>query len=173
MLMTSRRASGAWRVFRYGAVFLAAGVALALAVPASGSARATGGADWPQFHFNAARSGVTTETTIGAANVSTLTTLWSKSLPAASYTSPMVVQNSGGTDLVYVGDSAGTFFAYNAATGAQVWMNNLGTKPIQAAAAVYKGTLYIPTNAGTLYALNAVTGVKRCSINNDGGATET
>jgi outer membrane protein assembly factor BamB len=152
MAMTSRRASGAWRVSRYGAAFLAAGVALALAVPASGSARASGGADWPQFHFNAARSGVTTETTIGTANVSTLTTLWSKSLPAISYTSPMVVQDSAGTDLVYAGDKSGTLFAYNAVTGAQVWMANLGTKPIQAAAAVYRGTVYIPTNAGTLYA---------------------
>jgi hypothetical protein len=33
--MTSRRASGAWRVSRHGAAFLAAGVALALAVPAA------------------------------------------------------------------------------------------------------------------------------------------
>jgi outer membrane protein assembly factor BamB len=148
MFMTSRRASGAWRISRYGAAFLAAGVALALAVPASGSARASGAADWPQFHFNASRSGVTTETTIGTANVSTLTTLWSKPLPAASFTSPMVVQNSGGTDLVYVGDAAGTFFAYNAATGAQAWMNNLGTKPIQAAAAVYQGTVTYPPTPG-------------------------
>jgi outer membrane protein assembly factor BamB len=170
--MTSRRASGAWRLSRYGSAFLAAGVALALAVPASGSARASTGADWPQYHFNAARIGVTTETTIGTANVSTLTTLWSKPLPSASFTSPMVVQDSAGTGLVYVGDQAGTFFAYNAATGAQVWMNNLGTKPIQAAAAVYKGTVYIPTNAGTLFALNAVTGVKQCSINLGGGVTE-
>jgi outer membrane protein assembly factor BamB len=171
--MASRRASGAWRVSRYGAAFLAAGVALALAVPASGSARATGGADWPQFHFNAARSGVTTETTVGTANVSTLTTLWSKALPAASYTSPMVVQDSAGTDLVYVGDASGTFFAYNAATGAQVWMNKISSKPIQAAAAVYKGTVYIPANDGSLYLLNAVTGVKKCSIALGGGVTET
>ena len=170
--MTSPRASGAWRASRYGAAFLAAGLALALAVPASGSARASGGADWPQFHFNAARSGVTPETTIGTANVSTLTTLWSKSLPAASVTSPMVVQDSAGTDLVYAGDASGTFFAYNAVTGAQVWMANLGTKPIQAAAAVYRGTVYIPTNAGTLYALNAVTGAKQCSVNLNGGVTE-
>ena len=54
--MTSRRASRAGRVSRYGAAFLAAGVAVAMAVPASGSARASGGAYWPQFHFNAARS---------------------------------------------------------------------------------------------------------------------
>jgi outer membrane protein assembly factor BamB len=173
MFMTSRRTSGAWRISRYGAALLAAGVAMALAVPASGSARASAGADWPQFHFNAARSGVTPETTIGTANVSTLTTLWSKSLPAASYTSPMVVQNSAGTDLVYVGDAAGTFFAYNAATGAQVWMNKISSKPIQASAAVYKGTVYIPANDGSLYLLNAVTGVKRCSINLGGGVTET
>jgi outer membrane protein assembly factor BamB len=85
----------------------------------------------------------------------------------------MVVQDSAGTDLVYVGDKSGTFFAYNAVTGAQVWMANLGTKPIQAAAAVYRGTVYIPTNAGTLYALNAVTGVKQCSVSLNGGVTET
>ena len=65
---------------------------------------------------------MTTETTIGTANVSTLTTLWSESLPAASVTSPMVVQDSAGTDLVYAGDASGTFFAYNAVTGAQVWI---------------------------------------------------
>ena len=34
--MTSRQASGAWRASRYGAASLAAGVALALAVSASG-----------------------------------------------------------------------------------------------------------------------------------------
>jgi hypothetical protein len=58
------------------AAFLAAGVALALAVPASGAARAGGGVNWPMFHFNAARPGVTTETTIGSGNVSTLTVTW-------------------------------------------------------------------------------------------------
>ncbi len=134
--MTSRRAPGAWRVSRYGAAFLAAGVAVAMAVPASGSARASGGADWPQFHFNAARSGVTSETTIGTGNVSMLTTSWTAALSAASYTSPAVVQDSAGTDLVYVGDKSGEFFAYNAATGAPLWAANLGTKPIQGSAAV-------------------------------------
>jgi outer membrane protein assembly factor BamB len=51
--------------------------------------------------------------------------LWSKSLPAASVTSPMVVQDSAGTDLVYVGDASGTFFAYNAVTGAKRCSVNL------------------------------------------------
>lgn len=171
--MTSRRASRAGRVSRYVAAFLAAGVAVAMAVPASGSARASGGADWPQFHFNAARSGVTPETTIGTGNVSTLTTSWTAALGAASYTSPAVVQDSAGTDLVYAGDASGELFAHNAATGAPVWSASLGTKPIQGSAAVYKGTLYIDTNAGTLYALNAVTGAKRCSIALKGGVTET
>jgi outer membrane protein assembly factor BamB len=171
--MTSRRTSGAWRISRYGAAFLAAGVALALAVPASGAARAGSGVNWPMFRFNAARSGTTTETTIGSGNVSTLTVSWTAALGAASYTSPAVVQDSAGTDLLYVGDKNGEFFAYNAATGAPVWSTSLGTKPIQGSPAVYNGTVYIDTNAGTLYALNAVTGAKKCSIALNGGVTET
>ncbi len=170
--MTGRRAARAWRIAR-GAAIPAAALAVALAVPGSGLALATGGADWPQYHFNAARSGMTTETTIGTSNVSTLTTLWSKPLPASSVTSPAVVQDKAGTDLLYVGDAAGTFFAYNAVTGAPAWSDNLGTKPIQAPAAVYRGTVYIDTNAGILYALNAVTGVKQCSVALNGGVTET
>jgi outer membrane protein assembly factor BamB len=152
MAMTGRRAARAWRIAR-GAAIPAAALAVALAVPGSGLALATGGADWPQYHFNVARSGMTTETTIGTSNVSTLTTLWSKPLPASSVTSPVVMQDKAGTDLLYAGDAAGTFFAYNAVTGAPVWSNNLGTKPIQKVA-------FVGGIRGSLFGLSVATGAK-------------
>jgi outer membrane protein assembly factor BamB len=145
-------------------VFATGAALVALAVPGHGLALTQSGSDWAQFHFNSVLGGVTPETTIGSGNAKTLTTLWTTALPAGSFNSPAVVQDSAGTDLVYVGDSAGTFFAYNAATGAQVWSANLGTKAIDSSPAVVNGTVYVATQAGTLFALNAVTGATQCSI---------
>ncbi len=55
----------------------------------------------------------------------------------------MVVQDSAGTDLVYVGDASGTFFAYNAVTGAPMpgW-------PVEAGGPTFGSPAVVPLTAG-------------------------
>ncbi|HEV2374654.1 MAG TPA: PQQ-binding-like beta-propeller repeat protein [Streptosporangiaceae bacterium] len=146
-----------------GAVALAALAAVGPGLP--GTATAQSGMDWPQFRFNAARTGVTPESLLGTTNVSQLTTRWTAAFGAVSETSPAVATDSSGTGLVYAGTLAGSFSAFNAGTGAPVWTDSLGTRGPAGSPAVSRNRVYVASSAGVLYVLNATTGAHVCSVN--------
>lgn len=60
--------------------------------------------------------------------------------------------------IVYVGAFDGNIYAFNAATGAQLWATALDGPSEYANASVADGVVYIGTYVGTAYALNAATG---------------
>jgi eukaryotic-like serine/threonine-protein kinase len=173
MVMAGRWSARVRRLWRVGAVVPGLAAAVALGTSGTGLASATSGADWSQFRFNSAHTGVTSETAINSGNAGKLTTLWTVALPGRDFASPAVVADSAGMDLVYVGDLSGTFFAYNAFTGKQVWSANLRTEGIYGSPAVFGGTVYVDTEGGSLYALNAATGATECSKALGGGSLDT
>lgn len=171
--MAGRWAAWARRVSLPATVIVAVAAAVGLGTPGTGLALANSAADWAQFRFNSAHTGVTSETTINSGDAARLTTLWTVALPARTFASPVVAADSAGTDLVYAGDLSGTLSAYKAVTGTRVWSDNLAAKPIYGSPAVFGGTVYADTTGGTLYALNAVTGATECSKALGGGSLET
>ncbi|HEX5945091.1 MAG TPA: PQQ-binding-like beta-propeller repeat protein [Acidimicrobiales bacterium] len=71
-------------------------------------------------------------------------------------TAPPAVLSVGGS-VVYVGTSAGTMYALDAATGAVQWTAAVGAA-VSASPALADGTLYVPTADGRLVAVDATDG---------------
>jgi len=86
-----------------------------------------------------------------ALNSSTLKTLWSSPVGAAS----TAVASSGG--LVYLGTSAGVVFALYGATGLTAWSLNLHS-PVYSSPIVQNGEVFVAAFNSTLYAISAQTG---------------
>ena len=91
--------------------------------------------DWLQFNGSSAHSGNnTSETTISAANVATLTQLFQVSLPNVADGAPVLLQGvttpAGVQDLLFVNTTDGWIVALNAQTGMTVWGQQLtGASP--------------------------------------------
>ncbi len=84
---------------------------------------------WPAFDGGGQRSGInTSEKTITAANVGTLTRKWQHALPAvvdgAPAELPNVTTSAGVKTLLFVTTKNGSLVALDAATGDQVWSAN-------------------------------------------------
>lgn len=75
-------------------------------------------------------------------------TLWKRSLPGRTESSPVVVGN-----LVIAGCECGTLYAFDAATGKTIWQTGLGGQ-LKAAPAVSGGVAYIGDYSGTMSAVN-------------------
>jgi outer membrane protein assembly factor BamB len=137
-------------------------------VPAIEATASDGAEDWAMFHKDAAHSGVTLETTIGASTASQLTLDWQVSLGAPSYTSPAVVWNDQlDRRVVYVGSNGGMMQAYDALTGQRMWWFRAGAA-ISSSVAVDGNVLYFGSNDKHLYALNAATGAQICRFYSGG-----
>ena len=99
---------------------------LALATQHLGPAAAAGPYDWPQFNGNPQHSGNNTqETTIGAANVASLTQLFQANLGTTVDGAPAylsgVATAVGSRDLLFVTTKTGSIVALDAHTGAALW----------------------------------------------------
>ena len=120
--------------------------AVAAALTCSGAA---GAADWMQFGYDAAHTGYNpAETTISPANVATLATLYSVSLPASVDSAPVYLSNvstAGGTrNLLFALAKNGRVMAIDAATGAEVWHKTTsGTQPTTASPAIDPNRQYV------------------------------
>jgi hypothetical protein len=137
--------------------------------------------DWPTFAFNNQRTGESPDTTITKNNVQSLTVGWQKTHLGNSdfnvQTQPIVatgVQNvsiDGKThNIVYVGGGSGTFYAFDAYTGAYLWSRYLGsgtytcdaqaTFGIQGTPALDKanGAIYVPDGLHRVHALDLASG---------------
>lgn len=101
---------------------------------------------------------------LAALSMKTGKVLWTHKLPSSigSESSPMVVGNS-----VYFGDSGGTLYSLNVATGHENW--SISTSgAIKAGPAYAYGNLYFGTYGGTFYAINAKSGKTAWSQNTGG-----
>ena len=135
--------------------------------------------DWPTLHHDGDRSGVSTETFIGASNAPSLSLAWSAptgpACPCVAYSSPVVAYNPTlGESLVYVGNQEGDLSAFNAATGSLVWRFELPrrtaswqSKNIEGSPTVStaNNAVYFGSSDGFFYELNATTGAPDCSFN--------
>jgi outer membrane protein assembly factor BamB len=110
--------------------------------------------NWPMVGFTAAGNRYNPyESVIGPSNVASLTTLWSFGQRAETI-APPVVENG----VLYTSVETGTFYAFNAKTGATEWTFKPDTSTFSSAA-VANGVVYVAMS-GTLYALNAGTGAE-------------
>ncbi len=121
---------------------------------AAGSANASG-ADWPQYGFDAAHSSFNDlESTLSRANVSTLTFAWAAVVGPEVPSAPIV---AGG--LLYT-VAGGSFFAFDAATGASKFshLNCDGSGNVQAAFLDHE--LIVADPGGELAAYKPTTGAQ-------------
>ena len=80
------------------------------------------------------------------------TTLWKRSLPGRTESSPIVVGN-----MVIAGCECGTLYAFDADTGKTIWQTSLGGQ-IKAAPAISNGVAYVGDYSGTMSAVNISNG---------------
>lgn len=119
------------------------------------TATAATASNWPKFGYDLANTGYNPqEKTLSAANVSGLTKLWSFQAPGGVRSSPAVVN---GVVYVAFGDGrASGIYALKAATGAKLWLHNLGSGYLPSDPTVVNGVVYVSANG--LYALKASSG---------------
>jgi outer membrane protein assembly factor BamB len=182
-LIAGKRQAGRRRVRRLRSVVSAAAVSLvSVAFLASvGPADAVAGGQqpfgpagtsasdsWPMFHHDPLHSGVSTDTAIGASTAASLTQKWAQVVGSHGHvlvvSSPAVVYNTKLKEtIVYDVDNNGTVHAFNATTGATVWIKSVGGS-VQSSPAIYDNTLYLGNTRGYLSALNATTGAVQCTF---------
>ena len=151
---------------------LAAVLLVGMAVPAARAGGAGADCDWPMFGHDAGRSFAAPKecVDITPANVTTLAPKWYFHAPDAVSASPAIVDGK-----VYVGDWAGNFYRFDAATGALAWpkpfvvddTSHVGFGRIVSSAAVtHVGDHDVVLFGGgaTLYALDAATGEQLASV---------
>ena len=150
---------------------LVAALAMAASAAGVGAARALdtppcGGADWTMYQHDVARTGAACPGgAITTADASTLTYRWFARTGGAVTASPTVVG-----DTVYVGDGAGSFYAFDAGTGQQRWVvditkydhHNVSYGEIVSSAAYFDDPVNGPTlfvgGGGSVFALRAADG---------------
>lgn len=111
-----------------------------------------GGCVWPEYRHDNLNTGYVPKEC--APPCDDLFEIWRKVLsPEEHILTPPVIE----CGLVYIGTTAGTFYALNANTGVTKWMKaNLGA--IRTSACVYKGKVYVGTDTGFVYCFDAITG---------------
>jgi outer membrane protein assembly factor BamB len=155
-----------------GATAIALPLAQAMPVAAHGGPTSTahipaGFTDWIEHRGNALHTGVSPETILSTST--TFKLHWSANTGDKSYGSPAIAFDSTlNESLVYVGNMLGEFNAYNAATGALVWLYQTPktkglSKEIESSPAVYNNTVYFGDGDYHEYALNATTGALICT----------
>jgi polyvinyl alcohol dehydrogenase (cytochrome) len=124
-----------------------AGLLLALVVPA----RSDDGGDWPMFgHDPLGTRTNTAEKRLGPSNVGGLKVRWRFPTPAIVTGTPAVV---GGT--VFDGDTAGNFYALDAATGKLRWKTAVAAARFTASPTVLRGRVIIGDQlSGSIYGLD-------------------
>src|SRR5207248_602056 len=114
---------------------------------------------WPQFRFDNAHSGTTSDNAITTANVANLTQAWTGATGGFVFSSPAV---AGG--VVYVGSFDHKLYAFDAAGGnatctgvaqartcSPLWTADAGGFVISSSPAVAGGVVYVGSENGKLY----------------------
>ncbi len=124
---------------------------VALALPSRAVA-----ADWPQFHFDVAHTGVNpSESILNSANVSGLTEGWAASLGPGSESSPAVVNG-----VVFVGSDDGGVYVIDAVSGALRWRATTGGAIGLSSPAVARGRVFVGSTDQQVHAFDAATGAQ-------------
>jgi outer membrane protein assembly factor BamB len=111
--------------------------------------------DWNQAFFNAAHTGNNRfETQLNRHNVANLTQLWASPVGVGTlYTSPVVSNGK-----VYIGSGDGQMYAFDALTGATLWVGAQQPVFFDNSAAVGQGLVFAHSLIGPLIAYDADTG---------------
>lgn len=140
------------------------GVVVAVGAVCGGASSASAAAgDWYQFHGNAGLTGFNpSETTLGVANVATLTQSWSDPISTSGETAGVPASPAVVGGVVYIVGNDGTLAALNATSGATVWSRNIGAFG-GLSPAVSQGRVIVEAG-GVLMAFRATTGHPLWSI---------
>ncbi len=113
-------------------------------------------------------TGIAGTTALKASNASQLGMRYMTNTGNWVYSSPVVATvPSLGKQLVFVGNKAKFVFAFDAATGEQVWRSQTSSNN-SSTPAVYNGVVYIGSSDFKMYAFSAVDGHQLCSFNTGG-----
>ena len=137
------------------AVSFAAAADLPKILGSGGSTSPTGNGDWVQAGFDSAHSGFNRfETQINRGNVGTLTQLWASQVGVGLlYASPVVCNGR-----VYIGSGDGRMYAFDAATGATLWVGPQQSLFFLDSAAASHGLVFASSLYSTFLAYKADTG---------------
>ena len=122
---------------------------LPAAVSAALACSAASAADWMQFGYDAAHTGVNpSETLVSPSNVASLVTKYSVNMATYVDSAPVYLSNvstSGGNkNLLFALGNNGRFMAIDAATGTEIWhKTQSGTQPTTASPAIDPGRQYV------------------------------
>ena len=122
---------------------------LPAAIAAAFACGAASAADWMQFGYDAAHTGVNpSETLISASNVASLVTKYSVNMAAYVDSAPVYLANvstPGGTkNVLYALGNNGRFMAIDAATGTELWhKTQSGQQPTTASPAIDPNRQYV------------------------------
>lgn len=128
---------------------------------------ADGTCEWPMFGQNITRDFRSCDSNLTVDNVADLHAVWFAPTEDVVSASPVVVDGT-----LWVGDWAGVFYAFDAATGAELWRRQLRVNPQQyggqiSASATHRrtddGDVLIVASGDTVYALDADDGEPRWS----------
>ena len=114
---------------------------------------------WPQFRSTSVRDGVYVGvSSITESDAQDLTPIWKAPTGGPIFSSPSVASVANG--IAYVGSLKGTLNAFNAATGALLWINLAPSGPdeLMSCPAVANGVVYIGGGDARVHAFNATTG---------------
>ena len=111
-------------------------------------------ADWPQASFDSAHTGFNRfETVLRRPNVRHLTQQWASLVSAGIHASPVVSDGR-----VFIGSGDGHMYAFDAATGATLWIGEAQKFFFAASAAARHGLVFASSLDQTLLAYHAETG---------------
>jgi len=122
---------------------------LPAAVAAALACGAASAADWMQFGYDAAHTGVNpTETLISPSNVASLVTKYSVNMATYVDSAPVYLSNvstpSGTKNVLFALGNNGRFMAIDAATGTELWhKTQSGTQPTTASPAIDPNRQYV------------------------------
>ena len=137
-------------------------LALATPTPASG---ASGAATytWPKYAHDAGDTGVSADPAISTANAAQLGVKWMVPDQTQSESSPVVEYDAAlAKTVVYQGNENGSFTAFDAATGAILWSESLGSA-VTSTPLVDNGDVWVARSfSPVLYKLDAATGAILC-----------
>ena len=142
-------------LFSFIVASLVAAADTANALGSNISTRPTVTGDWAQADFDAAHSGFNRlETQINRGNVANLTQLWASPVGTGALEASPVVWNGK----VYIGSGDGHMYAFDAATGATLWVGQQQNLFFVDSAAVGHGLVFASSVYSTFLAYDAQTG---------------
>lgn len=157
-----RSASGGW--LRALTVGLTMGCMISWIGPTAVSATTKPANVWPEFHHDRSETGFSPDPLITDTAAGNLGVRWMAQLTTQALSSPVVAWNANlSKTVVYAGSEAGYLTAFDEATGATLWSDNLGSA-IRSTPVIDGNFIWAtPTFAPRLYKINATTGAISCS----------